>query len=154
MAFFLQIHFKEQIAYPRTAALSKWVAFCQIQTKVAAGEHSFPTKRATFVQYRVHWTEINEQPVKPVQSNTSAPAVQRNGLARVRKLFLLDSASGYPADEPVEEKIVRDRHWNTGDQGAGHDLAPEEDVAADEIGRHAKRDRLLIRRGYESQRVD
>ena len=74
--------------------------------------------------------------------------------ARGRKLRLLDSASGYPADEPIEKKIVRDRHRDAGDQGAGHDLAPVEDVTADEIGRHAKRDRLLIGRGYESQRVD
>src|SRR6516225_2823576 len=57
---------------------------------------------------------------------------------------LLDGAPGYSTDEPIKKKIVRDRHRDAGDQGAGHDLAPVEDVAADEIGRHAERDRLLI----------
>jgi hypothetical protein len=62
---------------------------------------------------------------------------------KIRPLF--DRASGYPTDEAIEKHIVGDRHRDAGDQGAGHDLAPVEDVAADEIGRHAKRDRLLIR---------
>ena len=56
---------------------------------------------------------------------------------------LFDGAAGDAGDEAVEEQIVGDRHRHAGDQRAGHELAPEEDVAAHEIGRHAERDRLL-----------
>ena len=70
------------------------------------------------------------------------------------QLRLLDRASGDPADETIEKKIIGDRYRNAGDQGAGHDLAPVEDVTADEIGRYPKRDRLLIGCGNESQRVN
>src|SRR5689334_15159189 len=63
--------------------------------------------------------------------------------------WLLDRAAGDTRDETIEEEIIGDRHGNAGDQRAGHDLAPEEDVATHEIGRHAECDRLLVRRRHE-----
>ena len=56
---------------------------------------------------------------------------------------LLDGAASDAGDEAVEEEVISDCHRDAGDQCAGHDLAPEEDVAANEVGRHAERDRLL-----------
>src|SRR5262245_59845390 len=52
-----------------------------------------------------------------------------------------------------EERMDQcDRH--RAEQRAGHELAPEEDVAADQLGHDAHRDGLLVRRGHEDQRVD
>ena len=105
--------------------------------------------------------EIKRAGILPAQSKTSQirgipmlAACTQQSWRTAPQLRLLDSASGYPADEAIEKEIVRDRHRDAGNQSAGHDLSPEENVTADEIGRHAKRDRLLIRCGYESQRVD
>ena len=55
---------------------------------------------------------------------------------------LFDSAAGDAGDEAIEEEVIGDRHRDAGERRAGHDLAPE-DVAANEIGRNAERDRLL-----------
>src|SRR5262249_615597 len=64
-------------------------------------------------------------------ARTWIPTESVSALVTPRKLRLLDSASGYPADEPIEKKIVRDRHRNARDQRRAHQLAPVEDVAAD-----------------------
>jgi hypothetical protein len=60
-----------------------------------------------------------------------------------RRAMLLDGAARYLLDETVQERVVGDRHRNAGDQCAYHDLAPEENVAPDEICRDAKRNRLF-----------
>src|SRR5262249_37145160 len=65
------------------------------------------------------------------QSRIGLPTKSFSALVTPHKLRLLDSASGYPADEPIEKKIVRDRHRNARDQRRAHQLAPVEDVAAD-----------------------
>src|SRR5262249_40033883 len=67
---------------------------------------------------------------------------------------LFDSAAGYPADEPIEKKIVSDRHRNGRDQRRTHQLPPVENVAANQVGCHPKRHGLLLGGGDESQRVD
>ena len=71
--------------------------------------------------------------------------IRRVSSAQATRLF--DGAAGYTGDEAVKEQIIGDRHRDASDQCAGHDLAPVEDVAADEIGRHAEGDRFLVRRG-------
>src|SRR5262245_26743430 len=57
----------------------------------------------------------------------------------------LDGAARDAADEAVEEKIVRDRHRDACDQRRGHQFAPVEDVAADEVGRDPQGDGLFLR---------
>ena len=54
-------------------------------------------------------------------------------------IHLFDRAAGDAGDEAVEEEVIGDRHRDAGDQCAGHDLAPEENVAPDKIGRDAQR---------------
>ena len=77
---------------------------------------------------------------------SAVPSVSASPIAALPKASFahLTAPPVIPGDEAVEEQIVGDRHRDAGDQGPGHDLAPVEDVAANQIGRHAQRDRLLI----------
>ena len=61
-----------------------------------------------------------------------------------RLTHLLDGAAGDAGNEAIEKEVIGDRYRDAGDQCPRHDLPPVEDVAADEVGRHAKRDRLLV----------
>jgi hypothetical protein len=60
-------------------------------------------------------------------------------------LLLFDGASRDAADEAIEEKIVRDRHWDARDQRRAHQFTPVEDVAANEVGRDPQGDGLFLR---------
>src|SRR5689334_12885745 len=57
-------------------------------------------------------------------------------------------------DVVLHEERIHDGHRDRAQQRARHELAPEVDVAADELRDDAHRDRLLLRRGQEHQRVD
>src|SRR5687768_8102025 len=57
-------------------------------------------------------------------------------------------------DEPIEEAVVEEGEHDARDQGRRHQGLPEEDVSADELVRHAGRDRPVLGRGDEGERVD
>src|SRR5205809_3943669 len=61
--------------------------------------------------------------------------------------------AGQPRDVVFDEERVHQRHRDRAQQGAGHELPPEVDVAADQLGHHADRHRLLLGRGQEHERV-
>src|SRR6185369_282046 len=54
----------------------------------------------------------------------------------------------------LDEERIDDRHGHRPEQRARHQLAPEEDVAADQLGNYADGDGLLVGRRHEYQRVD
>src|ERR671918_1800764 len=57
-------------------------------------------------------------------------------------------------DEPVEEDVVQERDRDAGDERGSEQPLPEEDVPADELGRHADGDCLRVRARDEGERVD
>src|SRR5215510_10087605 len=65
----------------------------------------------------------------------------------------LDGA-GESRDVILDEERVDDGHGDGAEQGARHELSPEVDVAADQLGDHAHGHRFLLRRGEEDQGVD
>src|ERR1051326_4861624 len=54
----------------------------------------------------------------------------------------------------LHEERIDDGDGDRPEQRPRHELAPEVDVAADELGDDADGHRLLLRRGEEDQRVD
>src|SRR5262245_17509811 len=54
----------------------------------------------------------------------------------------------------LDEERIGDRHRDRSEQRAGHQLAPEEDVAADQLRGDPDRHRLLLGGGDEHERVD
>src|SRR5947209_8626954 len=67
---------------------------------------------------------------------------------------LFDRRSRDARDELVEEQVVDDGHRHADQQRARHQRAPEIDVAANQLGGHAQRHRLLLGDGHEGQRVE
>src|SRR4030095_2388682 len=57
-------------------------------------------------------------------------------------------------DVVLHEERIDDRDWDRAQEGSRHELPPEVDVAADQLRDDAHRDRLLLRRRQENQRVD
>src|SRR5262249_49756907 len=57
-------------------------------------------------------------------------------------------------DVVLDEERIDDRDWDRAEQGAGHQLTPEIDVAADQLGDHPDRNGLLLGRREEDQGVD
>src|SRR5690606_10819254 len=57
-------------------------------------------------------------------------------------------------DVVLDEEGIEDDNRQRADQGAGHQRAPFVDVGADELGKHADRHGLVLRRLDEGQRVD
>src|SRR5581483_10525990 len=57
-------------------------------------------------------------------------------------------------DAAVEERVVEQRERDARDQHRRHQRLPEEDVAADQLVRHARRERPLARRLRERECVD
>src|SRR5215510_11515876 len=76
---------------------------------------------------------------------TVAVAVRNCRLERVVIALPLHGA-GEPRDVVFDEERVHERHRDRAQQRAGHQLPPEVDVAADQLGHHAHRDRLLLGR--------
>src|SRR2546425_4241902 len=62
--------------------------------------------------------------------------------------------AGQPRDVVFDEERVDQRHRDRAQQGAGHELPPEVDVAADQLGDDADGHGLLLGRGQEHERVD
>src|SRR5262245_50942555 len=62
--------------------------------------------------------------------------------------------TGQAGDVVLDEEGVHQRHRHRAEQRASHQLSPEEDVAADQLGDHAHRHGLHLRRRHEDQRVD
>src|SRR5215813_14018137 len=54
----------------------------------------------------------------------------------------------------LDEERVDDGHGDGAEQGARHELSPEVDVAANQLGDHSHGHRLLLRRGEKDQGVD
>src|SRR5437868_4014757 len=108
------------------------------------------------------------QPEGPTSTTNSRSRISRftSLTACVPSNFLLRSLSltcamaltlnrpGNAGDVVLDEERIDDGHWDGTDQRAGHERAPEEDVAADELGGHADRHRLLLGRREEHERVD
>src|SRR5918996_5147489 len=65
-----------------------------------------------------------------------------------------ECSPGEALNEPVQEDVVEQGDRDARDQRGREQPLPEEDVAADELRRHADRDRLLLRARDECQRVD
>src|SRR6266849_3435334 len=61
---------------------------------------------------------------------------------------------GEAGDVVLDEEGIDEGHRDRPEQGPGHELAPEVDVAADQLRHHADRDGLLLRGGQEHERVD
>src|SRR5436189_3752526 len=62
--------------------------------------------------------------------------------------------AGEAGDIVLDEERVDERDRNRAQQRPGHQRAPEEDVAPDQLGDDADRHRLLLRGREEDQRVD
>src|SRR5512145_1219199 len=63
-------------------------------------------------------------------------------------------AAGHAGHVLLDEERIHDCDRDRADQGAGHQRAPEEHVAADQLRDHADRHGLLLGRGQENQCVD
>jgi len=59
----------------------------------------------------------------------------------------LDGASRQAGDEILDKKRVEHRHRHRAEQRAGHQAAPEEDVAANQLAGHPERDRFELNIG-------
>src|SRR5438309_2860148 len=67
------------------------------------------------------------------------PPPRKEGFgARQARLCLLQRAAGDASDERVQEEVVDDRDWDRDDQRSRHERAPEEHIAANEIGHDAE----------------
>src|SRR2546425_4127262 len=62
--------------------------------------------------------------------------------------------AGEARDVILDEKGIDERHRHRAEQRAGHELPPEIDVAADELGDDPDRDRLAFRRRQEDEGVN
>src|SRR5919106_5975034 len=62
--------------------------------------------------------------------------------------------AGQPRDVVLDEERIDDRDRDRAEQGAGHQLTPEVDVAAYQLRHHADRHRLLLRRREKDEGVD
>src|SRR5205085_10323046 len=85
---------------------------------------------------------------------SSTSSIVATGSCFPRSPPLPKRAAREPGDEPVEERVVEKRERDRRDEGRRHQPLPEEDVAADELGEDARRDRLLLGGRDERQRVD
>src|SRR5918996_3074280 len=65
-----------------------------------------------------------------------------------------ECSPGEALNEPVEEDVVEQGDRDARDERGREQPLPEEDVAADELGGDADRDRLLLRARDERERVD
>src|SRR6266404_1418726 len=88
------------------------------------------------------WPGINS-------AGTKVPLSERDGLvdhaddrARLRMRLPLHRA-GEGGDVMLDEKRVDEGDRDRAQEGAGHERAPVEDIAADKLGEDADRDRLL-----------
>src|SRR5258705_6737216 len=62
--------------------------------------------------------------------------------------------AGQAGDVVLDEEGVDEGHRHRAQQRARHELPPEVDVAADELGDYAHRYRLALRGGQEDERVN
>src|SRR5688500_6893646 len=85
-----------------------------------------------------HGTSPGELGVNRLALNTLARRPARPG-----PRLALDGA-GEPGDVVLDEKGVHEGDRDGAEQGAGHELAPEIDVAADHLRHHADRHRLAL----------
>src|SRR5688572_9074928 len=94
----------------------------------------------------------------PRVSAVLAPATSSAASATCTSFRALDSlaerAPCKPLDEPIEKRVVEQRERDRGDQRRGHQRLPEEDVAADQVVRHACGDGALLGARDEGERVD
>src|SRR6267378_7772588 len=67
--------------------------------------------------------------------------------------FLAECSACEPRDEPVEERVVDECQRDARDEDRAHDPGPVEQVAADQIGRNADRQRTVGRARDEGDRV-
>ena len=85
-----------------TVELPQFEIFTIAILDVFGGQSDMPKPRQNFtVDPTTTMAAVTLRSATLVGRRRCQLAVQRNGLARVRKLFLLDGASGYPADEPI-----------------------------------------------------
>src|ERR1041384_2046166 len=68
--------------------------------------------------------------------------------------ILLPRSDRKPRNKSIDDQVVEDRDGDAGDEAAGHERAPEVDVAVDEEGRHADADGEVARGGDEGDGVD
>src|SRR5882672_98579 len=108
------------------------------------------------------------QPEGPTSTTNSLSAMSRSmprtagvssyffsSLRRVTwAISSLGGAGGQAGDVVVHEEGVDDERRRCAEQRAGHDLAPGEDVAADQGGDDAHRQHQLVGRGGEGERVE
>src|SRR4051812_37586846 len=107
------------------------------------------------------------QPDGPTSTTNSRSAISRltffttwlpsknlfRSFRRTRAISSLN-APGHAGHIVLDEERIDDRHRDRADQCAGHQRAPEEDVAADELGGDADGHGLLLGRGEEDERID
>src|ERR1043166_1261963 len=74
--------------------------------------------------------------------------------AMMSLLLRLHGAGGQAGDVVVHEEGIDDGDRHRAEQRAGHELAPVEDVAADQLGDDADRHRAHVALGQEDQRVE
>src|SRR4051812_6058479 len=101
-------------------------------------------------------------PAAPRAAAPTAPFFNRSRLLsllsspdkRPSFLDLAECSAREPCDEPIEERVVDECQWNARDEDRAHDPGPVEEVAADQVGRHADRQRAVRGAGDEGDRVD
>src|SRR5713226_465678 len=67
---------------------------------------------------------------------------------------LAERSAGESGDEPIQERVVDEGQRNAWNQDRGHDPGPVEQVAADQIRRHADGESAVGRARDERDRVD
>src|SRR5678816_4093839 len=103
------------------------------------------------------WASANEASPSTARLATATAkpvALMRHLLEWTARSPSFDCRSRDPRDELVKKQVVDDRHRNADQQRAGHQRAPEIDVAPDQLGSHAQRHRLLVGDGDEGQRIE
>src|SRR5436305_458002 len=90
----------------------------------------------------------------PTPARFSSSRLLRPFPADIPSSFLAERSAGEPCDEAVEERVVDERQRDARDEDRGHDRGPVEEVAPDQIGRDARRERALVRAGDERDGVD
>src|SRR5262245_2872261 len=99
---------------------------------------------------------------EPMSSSSVARLAASRCVARFRALrggtearrLRLDRARSETCDVVLHEERVDDGHRHRAQQGRGHELAPVEDVAPDQLGDGPHRHRADLALGQEDQRVE
>src|SRR5262245_54499173 len=144
----------------------------QFLTNVLSNQVSYAGTKCThwrIVRSPLRWRFLNrigpakeKGAVAPPTPTAAAPTPALLSSSRLLKrvgMYVLlprsaEGSAGEPCDEAVEERVVEQRKRNAGDENRSHDRRPVEEVALDEVRRHADGQRAVLVARDERDRVD